>query len=117
MLKIKQIIRDGIFGGDKAIKNVSEKLADLYVKVDSFTQIHDRINTDLNKFIDSQVDLAKINESLDNVGKGSASAWGPANQTLEDQINNWAKKANAPSSLDDDDMFKGKEGSADAPPK
>src|SRR5439155_18304744 len=51
-LRIKQIIRDGIYGGDNAIKNVSEKLADLYVKVDAFTQVHDRINSDLNKFVE-----------------------------------------------------------------
>jgi len=62
-LRIKQIIRDGIFGGENAIKNVSEKLADLYVKVDAFTQVHDRINSDLNKFVDSQTEPLGLGEA------------------------------------------------------
>lgn len=113
MLKIKQILRDGVFGGDKAIKNVSEKLADLYVKVDAFTTIHDRINQDLNKFIDTNVDLMKIGNDLDNIGKGS---WGDASKSLQDTIDEFYKKKDAPPAADDD-IFKGKEGSADAPPK
>src|SRR5262245_6165805 len=113
MLKIKQIMRDGIFGGDKAIKNVSEKLADLYVKVDAFTTIHDRINNDLNKFIDTNVDLLKIGDTLDNIGKVP---FGDANKTLEQTIDEFYKKKDLPPTTDDD-IFKGKEGSADAPPK
>jgi len=103
-LRIKQIIRDGIFGGENAIKNVSEKLADLYVKVDAFTQVHDRINADLNKFVESQTELLSVSEKLDKIG---AIDFGTqAGQDLDKTIEDFYKRKDAPNT-GDDDMIKG----------
>jgi hypothetical protein len=103
-LRIKQIIRDGIFGGENAIKNVSEKLADLYVKVDAFTQVHDRINADLNKFVESQTELLNVSEKLDKIGAIDFGA--NAQQDIDKTIDDFYKKKDAPPS-DDDLMLKG----------
>jgi len=67
-LRIKQIIRDGILGSEKAIGNVAEKLADLYNKVDAFTKVHERINTDMTKFVESQEILMDVTRKIDNIG-------------------------------------------------
>jgi hypothetical protein len=67
-LRIKQIIRDGILGSEQAIGNVAEKLADLYNKVDAFSQVHERINGDLNKFVQSQEVLMDVTRKIDAIG-------------------------------------------------
>jgi hypothetical protein len=67
-LRIKQIIRDGILGSEQAIGNVAEKLADLYNKVDAFSQVHERINGDLNKFVESQEILMEVTKKIDAIG-------------------------------------------------
>ncbi len=66
--KIKQIIRDGFYYGNYAIKDVSEKLALLYNQVDTFTKVHERINIDLGRFVDSQQVLADIGTKIDSIG-------------------------------------------------
>ncbi|MEZ6186286.1 MAG: hypothetical protein R3F62_14925 [Planctomycetota bacterium] len=67
-LRIKQIIRDGILGSERAIGNVAEKLADLYTKVDAFTKVHERINTDMTKFVESQDILMDVTRKIDSIG-------------------------------------------------
>lgn len=67
-LRIKLIIRDGIFGSEKAIGNVADKLADLYTKVDAFTRVHERINADLTKFVQSQDVLMDVTRRIDAIG-------------------------------------------------
>ena len=42
------LVRQGFLGSEKAIGNVADKLANLYIKVDAFSQVHERINSDLN---------------------------------------------------------------------
>lgn len=75
-LRIKQIIRDGILGSEKAIGNVAGKLAKLYSKVDSFSQVHERINQDLHKFVESQGTLMDVTKKIEAIGTkgGSISA-------------------------------------------
>lgn len=110
-LRIKQIIRDGIFGGENAIKNVSDKLASLYVKVDAFTQVHDRINSDLNKFVESQTSLLEVGNAIDKIGGDGFG--GAQNQDLDKSIDDFYKRKDAPLTNDDDSVLgKGtKEGS------
>mgnify|MGYP001221119404 CR=1 FL=1 len=67
-LRIKQIIRDGIVGSEHAIGNVADKLADLYTKVDAFTRVHERINADLTKFVQSQEVLMDVTKRIDAIG-------------------------------------------------
>ena len=103
-LRIKQIIRDGIFGGENAIKNVSEKLASLYVKVDAFTQVHDRINSDLNKFVESQTTLLDVGNAIDQIGNQNFGA--PQTQDLDKSIDDFYKRKDAPLTNADDDVLK-----------
>jgi hypothetical protein len=110
-LRIKQIIREGIFGGENAIKNVSDKLANLYIKVDAFTQVHDRINADLNKFVESQTTLLDVSGQLDKIGDVGFGQ--PQNQDLDKSIDEFYKKKDAPLTNDDNDVLKGtKDGSS-----
>ncbi len=67
-LRIKQLIRDGILGSEQAIGNVAEKLANLYLKVDAFTQVHERINADLNRFVQGQEVLLDVTRKIDEIG-------------------------------------------------
>lgn len=67
-LRIKQLMRDGIYGSENAIGNVASKLEDLYSQVDAFTQVHERINVDLDRFVTSQEGLIDIMRRIDRIG-------------------------------------------------
>tara|TARA_R110002072_G_scaffold66842_4_gene164335 strand:+ start:361 stop:1668 length:1308 start_codon:yes stop_codon:yes gene_type:complete len=67
-LRIKQIVRDGFVGSEKAMGNVADKLAKLYHKVDAFSQVHERINGDLNRFVESQGALVDVTKRIDAIG-------------------------------------------------
>lgn len=67
-LRIKQIVRDGFLGSEKAIGNVADKLAKLYHKVDAFSQVHERINSDLHRFVESQSALVDVTKRIDAIG-------------------------------------------------
>jgi uncharacterized protein YoaH (UPF0181 family) len=67
-VKIKKIMNEGFFSGERAIKNVTEKMAQLYHKVDAFTQVHDRINQGLGRFLETQDTLQKLSATIDEIG-------------------------------------------------
>jgi hypothetical protein len=67
-VKIKKIMNEGFYSGERAIKNVTEKLAQLYLRVDAFTQVHDRINQGLGRFAETQDTLAKLSQTIDDIG-------------------------------------------------
>jgi archaellum component FlaC len=67
-LRIKQIVREGFLGSEKAIANVADKLANLYNKVDAFSQVHERINSDLNTFVESQGALMDVTKRINAIG-------------------------------------------------
>ena len=67
-LRIKQIVRDGFLGSEKAIGNVADKLAKLYNKVDAFSQVHERINGDLHRFVESQSALVDVTKRINEIG-------------------------------------------------
>lgn len=69
-VKIKKIMNEGFFSGERAIKNVTEKLAQLYLRVDAFTQVHDRINQGLGRFTETSDTLAKLSATIDEIGTG-----------------------------------------------
>jgi hypothetical protein len=105
-LEIKRIIRDGIFGGEGALKNVSEKLLQLYGKVDAFTSVHDRINADLNKFVESQTTVTDVMSQLDKIGDVGGFG-GQQAKDVDAMIDEIYKKKDAPLSNSDDDVLKG----------
>jgi len=67
-IRIQQIIRQGVLGSEQAIGNVADKLANLYNKVDAFSQVHERINSDLNQFVQSQGTLMDVTKRIDAIG-------------------------------------------------
>ncbi len=69
-VKIKKIMNEGFFSGERAIKNVTEKLAQLYLKVDAFTQVHDRINGGLGRFAETADTLENLSRTIDEIGTG-----------------------------------------------
>jgi len=72
-LKVEKLMRDGIVTGNRAIKNVSEKLAKLYVQVDAFNTVHERVNSGLSRFDWSQQVLLDVSKKIDAIGSPPAS--------------------------------------------
>lgn len=91
-LQIKKLIKDGIIGGQGAITTVSEKLAVLYLKVDTFNEVHDRISGQMNKFMDSQGLLSDVTEKINSIG-GQGTAFGDLNKDLDKVIEEFSKKS------------------------
>jgi hypothetical protein len=97
-VKIKKIMNEGFFSGERAIKNVTEKLAQLYLRVDAFTQVHDRINSGLGRFVETQDTLAKLSQSIDEIGNGGITsdsvlpASAPGAGTMEDAVEYFFKQ-------------------------
>lgn len=67
-VRIKQLIAEGFTYGERSIRNVSERLVELYMRVDAFTQVHDRINMNLGSFVESQQTLLDISQRIDSIG-------------------------------------------------
>jgi DNA repair exonuclease SbcCD ATPase subunit len=66
-VKIKKIMHDGILHGERSIKAVTEQLAKLYVQVDAFTQVHDKINMGLSGYGQTQDTLKGLSERIDQI--------------------------------------------------
>jgi hypothetical protein len=67
-LKIKKIMMEGIHTGNRSIKNISKKLAQLYTQVDAFTQVNERVNKSLANFADSQEAILDVTNTIEQVG-------------------------------------------------
>lgn len=67
-LKIKKIMMEGIHTGNRSIKNISQKLAQLYNQVDAFTQVNERVNKSLANFADSQETLLEVTDTIEKIG-------------------------------------------------
>jgi hypothetical protein len=67
-LRVRSIIRDGVINGQEAIGKVTEKMALLFLKVDAFNKINDRVSTNLDSFVEFQQSMLGISEKLNNVG-------------------------------------------------
>ncbi|HBP19674.1 MAG TPA: hypothetical protein DEA08_18025 [Planctomycetes bacterium] len=99
-LRIKQIVRQGFLGSEKAIGNVADKLANLYIKVDAFSQVHERINSDLNAFVQSQGALTDVTKRINAIGAG-AGPIGDLSQDLDKAIDLFYNEKDG---LDDDKL-------------
>ncbi len=67
-MKVRVLIQDGILSGNDAIGSVTEKMAVLFLKVDAFNKINDRITGTLDSFMDFQQTLIGIGEKLQKIG-------------------------------------------------
>ena len=94
-MRIKKLIREGIVGGEKAITNVSEKLAQLYLKVDTFNKVHDRISEQMTNYLDTQGPLLGVTEKIEKIG-GLDGDYGSLSGDLDKIIDDFATKDTDP---------------------
>jgi len=66
--RVRVLIEDGILSGQDAIGKVTEKMALLFLKVDAFNTINQRINGSLDGFMDFQQTMVGIGEKLQRIG-------------------------------------------------
>lgn len=67
-LKVKVLLRDGVISGREAIGKITEKMALLFLKVDAFNRITDRISTNMDTFNDFQQQMLGVSEKLQQIG-------------------------------------------------
>jgi len=67
-MKVKILVRDGVVSGRDAIGKITEKMATLFLKVDAFNVISERVTTNMDGFNDFQVQMVGITEKLQQVG-------------------------------------------------
>jgi hypothetical protein len=67
-MKVKVLVRDGVVSGRDAIGKITEKMALLFLKVDSFNSISERVTSNMDNFNDFQVQMVGITEKLSQVG-------------------------------------------------
>ncbi len=71
-LQVQNLVRQGILQGNKAIKQITEKLAQMYLRVNTFAKVHDRINAGMTKFIDTQELLVDVTRKIEQEPFGNA---------------------------------------------
>jgi len=67
-MKVKVLVQDGVVSGREAIGKITEKMALLFLKVDSFNSISERVTTNMDGFNDFQQQMVGITEKLQQVG-------------------------------------------------
>ncbi len=67
-MKVKVLIRDGVISGREAIGKITEKMALLFLKVDSFNKINERVTGNMDTFNDFQTQMLGITEKLNQIG-------------------------------------------------
>jgi hypothetical protein len=67
-MKVKALVRDGVVSGRDAIGKITEKMATLFLKVDAFNVISEKVTTNMDNFNDFQVQMVGITEQLQQVG-------------------------------------------------
>jgi hypothetical protein len=67
-MKVKVLVRDGVLSGKDAIGKITERMALLFLKVDSFNAISERVTDNMDTFNDFQVQMVGITEKLQQVG-------------------------------------------------
>ncbi len=71
-LQVQNLVRQGILQGNRAIKKITEKLAQMYLRVNTFAKVHDRINAGMTKFIDTQELLVDVTRKIEQEPFGNA---------------------------------------------
>jgi hypothetical protein len=67
-MKVKVLISDGVISGQEAIGKITEKMALLFLKVDSFNKINERVTSNMDAFNDFQTQMLGITERLQQIG-------------------------------------------------
>lgn len=67
-MKVRAMIQDGILDGHDAIGKVTEKMAVLFLKVNAFNSINERVNQTLDGFMDFQEHMVGLGEKLQQIG-------------------------------------------------
>jgi hypothetical protein len=67
-MKVKTLVQDGVLSGRDAIGKITERMAMLFLKVDAFNSISERVTTNMDTFNDFQTQLVGITEKLQQVG-------------------------------------------------
>lgn len=67
-MKVKLLVQDGVVSGREAIGKITEKMALMFLKVDAFNRISERVTTNMDTFNDFQVQMLGITEKLQQVG-------------------------------------------------
>jgi hypothetical protein len=67
-LKVKALVRDGVISGRDAIGKITERMATMFLKVDAFNAISERVTTNMDTFNDFQQQLVGITEKVQQVG-------------------------------------------------
>jgi len=67
-MKVKTLVQDGVLSGRDAIGKITERMAMLFLKVDAFNSISERVTTNMDTFNDFQTQLTGITEKLQQVG-------------------------------------------------
>jgi hypothetical protein len=67
-MKVKVLVREGVISGREAIGKITEKMALLFLKVDAFNTISERVTTNMDTFNDFQQQMVGITEKLQQVG-------------------------------------------------
>lgn len=74
-MKVRAMIQDGMLDGQDAIGKVTEKMAVLFLKVNAFNAINERVNQTLDGFMDFQEHMVGLGEKLQQIGlPGNADA-------------------------------------------
>lgn len=84
-LQVQNLVRNGILHGNIAIKQITEKLARMYLQVNTFAQVHDRINAGMSKFIDTHELLVDVTQKIESQPFGS-------NPSIEKAIDHFYRK-------------------------
>jgi len=90
-VKIKKIMSEGIMHGERSIKNVTERLALLYARVDAFTEVHDKLNMGLGGFLETQETLKDLSSKIDLIGEGVTTGAGEP-ETITDAVDRYYQK-------------------------
>lgn len=67
-MRVKVLVRDGVLSGQEALAKVTERMAMLFLKVDAFNKINEKVNSNLDTFMDFQNTLFGISDKLSKVG-------------------------------------------------
>jgi hypothetical protein len=86
-MKVKVLVRDGVVSGRDAIGKITERMAMLFLKVDSFNAISERVTTNMDTFNDFQQQMVGITEKLQQVGTGGADP-----KSLDDAIDQFYRQ-------------------------
>lgn len=88
--RIQKIMDEGFYYGERSIKNVTEKLAQIYLRVDAFTAVHDRIGQGLGRFAETTDTLSKLSSVIEEVGQTGVGE--PGTPALDEAIEFFSKQ-------------------------